>query len=376
MEETLKNIRTELRKHTVQTAIYKNQPEAGSRRTAELLAYVRFMTEEDCKEFLDSVRPAPFIPNIGLMWTKQVVEYLMLTDRACLEHTPLSEIPVGAEKYVDGRLYNDGGVPYRTKYVMQHVPKEFWHMLPEGWTANYFTPSKVLKIAVCSYHINDLCKYIAEKIFIRAADLEDCLKPVTKLPPALPMLPKPQKKVSNSVTLRGFNDGTNITVSVQEGGKPNVIRTEKPKVSEPPKQQRNPVIAATPMFSAENDGQNQPKGERSEEINAAIMARYKGFGGTDTARQIAESFGVTLDVIYSRAYALRKKNDRPPIGKQGLHLTEEKREEVLQAVKTRAIPFGGTDSYSTLAKELDVSEITIKRFVKKIHSQAEAQVSV
>ena len=64
MEETLKNIRTELRKHTVQTAIYKNQPEAGSRRTGELLAYVRFMTEEDCKEFLDSVRPAPFIPNI------------------------------------------------------------------------------------------------------------------------------------------------------------------------------------------------------------------------------------------------------------------------------------------------------------------------
>lgn len=310
---TLTDIRTALRKRTMKNTLYRTQPESGASETGWLWCYTGFMSEDDCRGFLNAIRPVPFIPNIDLMWTKQVIEYLMLTDDQCLDHRYRHQGIIRAEGYVNERLNEDDqGVPYTTKYVMEHTPREFWHMLPNSWTAKYCTPSKVLRIAVGSYYMNDFCKHIAEKLFIRAADLEDCMVPVTKLPPALPTLPKPQRgRVSNSITLRNFGDGTNISVAIK-GGRAEVTRTETPAKPEvlPPIPRQNPAAHVVPVFASHSDCVKywkSPEGKaHNKEINEAIQREYKGFGGSKKGKELAEELHLTLQTFYDRASAIRK----------------------------------------------------------------------
>lgn len=259
-------------------------------KTPELLTYIGFLSEDECRGFLDTIRPAPFIPTINLMWTEQVIDYLMLADRSADDEKVLSS-----------------GVPYATKYVRRHTPEDYWHMLPRSWAANYYTPSKVLLLAVHCRNENDFCKYVAEKLFIRAAGLAESVQPVTKLPEALPMLPKPMKrKVSNSVTLRNFNDGTNISVAVK-GGRPEVVRKERVRVSTP---RRNPAAGVAPAYASHSDRMKywcSPEGRvRSQEINEIIKREYVTFGGSKSGIELAKELQLPQGSFYFRVFEIRK----------------------------------------------------------------------
>lgn len=221
---TPEEIRTALRKSTVQTAIYKNQAESGRRRTTELLAYIGFMTEDECMAFLNSVREAPFLPNVNLMWTNQVAKYLMLSAYEVLrcninlKITNISEIIDQSET---GKIHG-------VYHMREHVPEESWELLPQRGSAKYFSSSEVLRIAVKFENSSEICKHIAEKLFIKAADLEDCLQPVTTIPPALPELSKPEKvkRKKSEVVLRDFPEGTHIAIDIPKSDQqvaPNVV---------------------------------------------------------------------------------------------------------------------------------------------------------
>ncbi len=356
--DTLANIRAALRKNTVQTAIYKNQAEAGGHQTDALLAYIGFMSEDECKAFLNSVREAPFIPNINLMWTQQIVEYLMLSNDAIITKFRTWCRAQDAIEF----WCKDDEVSYSTKYVQNHVDKAYWHMLPKGWSAKYYHPSSVLKIAViCEKYtsMNNFCKYIAEKLFIKAADLEDCLVPTTKLPSPLPKLPeveKPKRK-KNEIVLKDFPEGSHIAIDVPKPDQPVV-----PKVFETPKLRHNPVVAATPRFAAGKGYTRRSKKQR-EEIDAILMARYAGFGGTDTARQLSELLGIPEGTVSSRVHMIREQNPQLPREKRRMITSE-----FLESIKARLACFGGTESKASLAKEFGVDYSTVSKWVKRIHA--------
>ncbi len=187
--DSLEKIRTALRKNTVQTAIYEKQAAAGSDQTNELLAYIGFMNEDECMAFLNSVREAPFIPNVNLMWTEQITEYLMVDEMQLTRKNWRCGSYSNVRKYIESCCKGEE-FSYTTGYIQRHIDKAYWNMLPRGWSAKYYRPSQVLKMAILFASDSDFCKHIAEKLFIKAADLEDCLSPVTKIPPALPALPK------------------------------------------------------------------------------------------------------------------------------------------------------------------------------------------
>lgn len=341
-------------------------------KTPELLTYIGFLSEDECRGFLDTIRPAPFIPTINLMWTEQVIDYLMLADRSADDEKVLSS-----------------GVPYATKYVRRHTPEDYWHMLPRSWAANYYTPSKVLLLAVHCRNENDFCKYVSEKLFIRAAGLADSVQPVTKLPEALPMLPKPMKrKVSNSVTLRNFNDGTNISVAVK-GGRPEVVRKERVRVSTP---RRNPAIGVPPAFANSSERARywkSPEGKAlNREIEEIIKREYVGFGGTKKAEEIAEEFHLAKSTVHNRALEIRKairkasqeelaevsssRNNpvasvAPTFALRGNSQEVRKMsKEIDSYIEVRYSRFGGTDTAQKIADDTGLTRAAICQRVQRI----------
>lgn len=367
--DSIQNIRTALRKRTTQTAIYKNQAEYGATWCQkELLAYVGFMSEEECLEFLNSIREAPFIPDLNVMWTDEVADYLMF-----------GEMPNNMKE----QTQNEGGadhfnkvtgiepVPYKTSYIKSRVDERYWHLLPLGWCANYYAPSSVIRLAVYFHRESHIAQYITEKLFIKAADLEDCLKPTARLPPALPRKDR-VRKVSrkNEVVLKDFPEGSHISIDLPETGKPVV-----PKVEENQKVRRNPVVTTQPMFAA-RDGRLRQNKQLSREINKTIETRHKGFGGDKTSQQLSEEIGISAYSIDRRIRMIRIRKAKADgsdkyaelhynsgrIGK----LPKETRESMLEAIKTRMNWFGGKDNAITLAKEFGVSDMSIYYNARKI----------
>lgn len=359
-------VRTALRKRTVQTAIYKNQAEAGGRNTTELLAYVGFMTEEECQAFLNSAKEAPFIPNINMMWTQQVIDYLMLTDVRCIQHC-VTDIISGAKEMVDKSFANDD-VTYSTKVMQRHVDKAFWHLLPDGWGAKYYRPSQVLKIAINCVGVSDVCKHIAERLFIKAADLEDCLSPVTKMPPALPELPKTNKENGKTqIVLRDFPEGSRVTIDIPKSEEPIIPKVAKDlKSHRVSKRQHNPVGATAPMFASDSGDKPKTPEKSNKAINSLILKEAKQFGGTKTVSEISDMTGIGQMAIHSRIYRLRKKY---PKKSTYVHVSAVTKQGLVEAVKTRMKCFGGNYTAADLSKEFDAPKDTIYGIARRIRKQ-------
>ena len=295
-------IRTALRKRTVQTAIYKKQAESGRRCFEELFAYIGFMSDKECQEFLNSVREAPFIPGVNLMWTDQIAEYLMLDSYEVLRRSyGLKNMTVEGciEAECPGRVYG-------TSYMKNHVPETSWGLLPRGWSAKYFTPQQVLRLAIRFENSSQICKHIGEKLFIKATDLEDCLTPVTEIPPALPVLPREVRlNRKNKIVMKDLAPGTKVEVSVSNKGEPEVIQ-KKParKVSI---MRNNPRAAAiAPVCAADVNLGSTRNRQRSTQINASIAERYHSLDGTERAAKIAADLGISVASVYDRAYRIKK----------------------------------------------------------------------
>lgn len=141
---SLSDVRTALRKHTIGQYL-KTQVECGARHIDELLTYVGFMSEDECMAFLNSVREAPFIPHINAMWTQQLTEYLMIGGALNWAEIRGRSVKEFINEFTD--VYS-----YSTDYVKSHVGKEYWDLLPTSWSAKYYSPKQVLKIArrICS----------------------------------------------------------------------------------------------------------------------------------------------------------------------------------------------------------------------------------
>lgn len=307
--ESLSEIRTALRKRTVQAAIYKNQAENGARCQTALCAYIDLMSEEECKEFLDSVREAPFIPGMNMMWTEEVSNYLMFGDLPSNMRYSMDRCST-FEEYAK-KSANIDPAPYRTEYVKKCVDEQYWNLLPLGGVANYYSPSQVLRLAIIFHSSSNMAQYIAEKLFIKAADLEDCLKPTTKVPKPLPLKPRHRKSPQKKVVLQ-VPEGARVSIDVHKGDTPVVPKlVELPKAEVPQAAPRkNRLLKVTPAFAA-SDKAHRRSAKAIQELDAVIMARYKPFGGDCTALQLGEILGVNAATIYDRAYRIKRKTPTP-----------------------------------------------------------------
>lgn len=372
---TPEEIRTALRKRTVQNSIWKDQAKSGVDCREELFAYIDLMSEDECREFLNSVREAPFIPDMGLMWTEEVANYLMFGDLPSNMRYSMDRCATFGE-YVQ-RSTRIEPIPYRTDYVKKCVDKRYWCLLPLGGTANYYSPSQVLRLAIIFHHSSELAEYIAEAFFIKAADLEDCLKPTVKVPKPLPIKPRQRKTPQKKVVLQ-VPESACVSIDVPKPAEPEIPKAaEVPKVVEVPKQRRNPVVAAVPRFAAEGRSQLTP--ELSREIDSYIEAHYSRFGGSDTAQKIADDTGLTRHAICQRVHRINVRKAQESgtnkyaevhhnSGNVSVPIDVEKREKIFEAIKTRLRGFGGNDKAITLAKEFGVSDGTIYRFARQIRA--------
>lgn len=321
-------IRAALRNKLVSVSLDKDSAWWGARYFEELLTYTNLLKEEECKSFLNSIREAPFIPGIDRMWTGQVADYLMLRNDHSVKKFGLDPKIMGSS----------APITPTTAYLQRNVDKAYWDMLPKGWAAKYYSPSQVLKIAIRLRRENDFCQHVAEKLFIQASDLEDCLEPVTQLPPVPPKVSAPEKKErerSNKIILSDFAPGTEVRISIPErnedikpeiaAAKPKKVSLKKvsdptriedikpenvaakpkkislKKVSDPPR--INPVAASQPMFSSS-------KGTRYtdadiELIDSVIRKELRTFGGTKTWREVKDSLGVGVATMSKRVMALK-----------------------------------------------------------------------
>lgn len=355
-------IRTALRKRTVQNSIWKDQAKSGVDCREELFAYIDLMSEDECREFLNSVREAPFIPEMGLMWTEEVANYLMFGDLPSNMRYSMDRCATFGE-YVQ-RSTKIEPIPYRTDYVKKCVDKQHWYLLPLGGTANYYSPSQVLRLAIIFHHSSELAEYIAEKLFIKAADLEDCLKPTVKVPKPLPIKPRQRKTPQKKVVLQ-VPESACVSIDVPKPPEPELPKVaEVPKVVEVPKQRRNPVVATTPMFA--NSGKPIPLTHmQAEQLTAVIKERYKKFGGKDTAAQLAKAVGVSEATIHNYIHKIRVQEELP----------FERREitpEFLENIKNRLAIFGGTESRESVAREFGVGVSAVSKWVKKIRANMAA----
>lgn len=365
---TPEEIRTALRKSTVQTAIYKNQAESGRRRTTELLAYIGFMTEDECVAFLNSVRAAPFLPNVNLMWTKQVAEYLMLSAYEVLRRNINLKI-TNIDEIID---QSETGKIHGVYYMREHVPEESWGLLPQRGSAKYFSPSEVLRIAVKFENSSEICKHIAEKLFIKAADLEDCLQPVTAIPPALPELSKTEKvkRKKNEVILRDFPEGTHIAIDIPKSEQqviPNVV--EIPKAAKVRRVRNNPIAEIAPAYASGEDVPHDHK-MTSEEINAYIKEHFTGFGGNETTAQISQHVGMSKVAVRSRIHKIRVKFGIPV--DSGNNIDSDKKTKAIEVIKARSTWFGGKDGVVVLSKELGMSYGALYRLRNRIQASMPA----
>lgn len=377
-------IRSVLRRQVFDGYSSQHLLEFGIENSRELCAYVNFMSEEECMNLLNEVREAPFIPGINMMWTQQVVDYLMLGDDRLIKRVQSDRFEPALRAEIS----------FPTEYVKSRVNKRYWDMLPNGWSAKYYRPSQVLKIAIrLAYHrrilpFEKICSCIAEKVFIKAVDMEDCLHPVTPVPPVLPADPRPERRnrKKNEIVLRGFREGTRVTIDIPKAGQSVVPvvseRDENAKSAEAPRQGRNPVVTTVPAFSARPKQRVRDK-KRSQEINELIMAKSRSFGGTDSAKEVAELAGLSRKAVEHRISKLRKQYGTPKFsercvlsadvaprsvgkGKYG-RLPKEDSERLNEAIRTRSVMFGGNTSYSALAKEFCVSPSAVRVRAHRMH---------
>lgn len=360
-------IRAALRKHMIQTSLLKTHAEDGAKCRAELFSYIDFMSEDESKAFLNSVREAPFIPGMDLMWTEEVANYLML-----------GELPSNMKSSwyrCNNRDLKIDPIPYRTDYVKKCVDKQYWDRLPLGGTANYYSPSQVLRLAIVLHDWSELAEHIAEKLFIKATDLEDCIEPTAKVPEPLPIKPRQRKTPQKKVVLQ-VPESACVSIDVPKPPEPELPKiAEVPKVVEVPKQRRNPVVATIPRFAAE--GRSRPTPELSREIDSYIEAHYFSFDGTDTAQKIADDTGLTRSAIYHRAERIKARKVQEAgtnkySGRSYRLIDAEEKEKIFEAIKTRLRRFGGKDSIIALAHEFDVSEASIYRFARQIRANMAA----
>lgn len=364
---TPEEIRTALRKRTVQNTIWKNQAESGADCREELFAYIDLMTEDECKEFLNSVREAPFLPGMNMMWTEEVVNYLMFGDLPSNMRYSMDRCATFGE-YVQKSTKIEP-IPYRTGYVKKSVDKQYWDRLPLGGTANYYSPSQVLRLAIIFHSSSELAEYIAEKLFIKAADLEDCLKPTVKVPRPLPLKPRQRKRPQKRVVLQ-VPDGARVSIDVPESKSdvPEVNMPVIPKAAKVPKR-NNPIVSIAPAYASEEDAPHDPK-MTSDEINAYIKEHYTGFGGNETSSQIAKHVGISKAAAQSRIHNIRVKFGIPV--DSGNNIDSDKKAKAIEVIKTRSTWFGGKDGITVLSKELGMRYGTLYRLRNKIQASMAA----
>lgn len=350
-------IRAALRKHMIQTSLLKTHAEEGARCRAELFSYIDFMSEDESKAFLNSVREAPFIPGMDLMWTEEVANYLMV-----------GELPsnMKSSRYrCNNRDLKIDPIPYRTDYVKKRVDKQYWDRLPLGGTANYYSPSQVLRLAIVLHDWSELAEYIAEKLFIKATDLEDCLKPTAKVPEPLPIKPRQRKTPQKKIVLQ-VPESACVSIDVPKPAEPEIPKVaEIPKVVEVPKQRRNPVVTTAPMFARDNKSAPLRR-EQSEQLMAIIKERYRGFGGTLSVPDLVDITGISHKIIYGYIHKICLQDG---LTTSAYHKITP---EFLENVKTRLAIYGGNETQKSLAKAMDVSVSTVNRWTKMIRANMAA----
>lgn len=364
---TLEEIRIALRKRTIRSAVWKNQAENGAKCQDELFAYIGLMSEDECKAFINSVREAPFIPGLDLMWTEQVLNYFMLGDLP--RNMKRSEDRCATFGEYARKNAKADPFHYYTDYARKSVDKQHWNLLPLGGSANYYSPSQVLRLAVAFRSSSELAEYISEKLFIKAADLEDCLSPTVKVPDALPVKPRQRKAHQKKVFLQ-IPDGAHVSIEVpkpEQAEVPKVTNVpEAAKVSpitEIPRRRRNPVVATAPMFARDRK-QMRLTHEQAEQLAAIVKERYNGFGGTCSACQLARDTGVSKKTIAEYISKIRTNQSPSYGGHRPLTM------EFLEKVKPQLSIFGGAATQSALAKKYGVSAQTVYRWSRIIRANA------
>lgn len=285
-----------------------------NRRRDTIATEVFQMDGDACQTLIDSIRKLPLIPKINAMTVPQVAEYLMLS-----VETVNYILNKNKGSYLKG-LVSNYGANYVAQFAVEkvRVPYTAWKTLTfdngvtttlAGNYINFFSPKAVLLTAILCGSESPMCRHIQQRVFLTLTGFGELMEPPTPLPEPINVERhfKPTgRRMSATLHLEGLSPDDQMVLSMNTG-RPVVemVSASKDVVPLTPakvEKVSEPVIR--PMFVAGN-GRIRPNQKLSQEINDVIMARYKGFGGNESANALSKVTGITSAAIRKRVHAMR-----------------------------------------------------------------------